>query len=201
MKYEVLLIGVGGEGVLTSQSVIARAANLDSHYVRGVQLHGLAQRVGSVPTSVRFGAEKYLSSPHIMQANADLVIAFEPLEAVRAVYFARKDKTNFLINLDPDPPAYSYILKIPYPSEKEIERRIKPFAKNIHTLRASEIAKKEFGKQIFANTILIGAAFNLDLLPLKEESLKKAIEISAPRRAVSENLKAFEIGKEYFKNS
>ena len=82
---------------MTSQATIARAANLEGYYVRGVQLHGLAQRGGVVPTSIRFGSERFVSSPHIMQANADLIIAFEPLEAVRACYFARKEKTNFII--------------------------------------------------------------------------------------------------------
>lgn len=198
MKRDILLIGVGGEGVLTSQVIIARAANLEGHYVRGVQLHGLAQRGGSVPTSVRFGSKRWISSPHIMQANADLVIAFEPLEAVRAVYFAHKDKTNFIINQDPHPPVYSYVLKIPYPSQKDIKKRIKPFAKSIHTLNASEIAKKEFGKDIFANSVLIGVAFGLGFLPIKEENLRKAIGISAPR-ALSENIKAFQIGIDYFR--
>ena len=84
MRFDSLLIGVGGEGVLTSGVILARAANIEGHYVRGVQLHGLAQRGGSIPTFIRFGSEKELYSPGIMQGNADLVLAFEPLEAVRA---------------------------------------------------------------------------------------------------------------------
>ena len=70
MKFDLMLTGVGGEGVLTTQVMIARAANIEGYYVRGVQLHGLAQRGGVIPTFVRFGSEKELSSPGIMQANA-----------------------------------------------------------------------------------------------------------------------------------
>ena len=55
-----MLTGVGGEGVLTTGVIIARAANLEGYYVRGVQLHGLAQRGGTIPTFVRFGPEKKL---------------------------------------------------------------------------------------------------------------------------------------------
>lgn len=193
MKFDCLLTGVGGEGVLTSQVILARAANLEGHFVRGVQLHGLAQRGGSIPTMVRFGSEDEVSSPAIMQANADLVLAFEPLEAVRAVYYARREKTAFVIDDHPYVPIYSHLLDIPYPSIDEIKERIAPFAKEIHIFSAHKIAKEEFGNPIFGNTILIGAAVGLGLLPLKEVSLREAIELSAPRE-VEKNLEALELG-------
>ena len=189
-KFDILLTGVGGEGVLTSQVIIARAANLEGHFVRGVQLHGLAQRGGSIPTMVRFGDEKELSSPAIMQADADLVLAFEPLEAVRAVYYAHKEKTVFVLDDEPYVPVYSHLLSKPYPTLDEIKKKIKPFAKEIYIISARKIAKEKFGNPIFGNTILLGAAHRLDLLPLKEENLIEAIKISAPRK-LEENLKAF----------
>lgn len=200
MKYNVLLAGVGGEGILTAQAIIARAAHLEGYYVRGFQLHGLAQRGGSVISTVRFGFKKEIFSPEIMQADADLVIAFEPLEAVKAVYYARREKTSFVIDSEPTPPVYSYILKIPYPTEKEIKKRIQPFAKSLYLIEAGLIAKKEFGSPILSNLILIGAAKGMGLLPIKENNLKKAIEISAPRD-IDNNLKAYKIGIEYFKRN
>ena len=199
MKFDILLTGVGGEGVLTSQVIIARAANLEGYFVRGVQLHGLAQRGGSIPTMVRFAEglersrEGEISSPTIMQADADLVLAFEPLEAVRAVYYARKEKTVFVLDDTPYVPVYSHLLNIPYPSVEEIKEKIEPFAKGVHIVPASKIAKKKFGDSIFGNTILLGAAHNLGLIPLKKENLIEAIKISAPR-SLEENLRAFEEG-------
>jgi len=193
MKFDILLIGIGGEGVLTSQVILARAANLDGHYVRGVQLHGLAQRRGTIPTFLRFGSEKQISSPGVMQANADLVLAFEPLEAVRATYYARKGKTTFVINDCPFTPIYSHIFNIPYPKMNEIIKRIRPFAKKIHVFSAYDLSKKEFGKTVFGNVMLIGAAVGLGLIPLKEKSIREAIKITAPR-GLEENLKAFELG-------
>lgn len=192
MKVDVLLIGVGGEGVLTSQVIIARAANLEGYFVRGVQLHGLAQRGGSIPTMVRFGKEE-ISSPSIMQANADLILAFEPLEAVRAVYFARKEKTVFVINNHPYVPVYSHLLNTPYPKIDEIKKKIEPFAKKIYILDAVSEAVKELGDPIFSNTILLGTAVGLGVLPLKEKNLRKAIEMTTPRKT-KENLRAFELG-------
>jgi indolepyruvate ferredoxin oxidoreductase beta subunit len=193
MKFDIMLTGVGGEGVLTTQVMIARAANIEGHYVRGVQLHGLAQRGGVIPTFVRFGSEKEVSSPGIMQANADLILAFEPLEAVRATYYARRDKTTFVIDDNPLVPIYANILNVPYPSLNEIIKRIKPFAKEIHVLNASRLGIEKFGSAIFGNTILVGAVTGGGLLPLKEESLREAIKVSAPRY-VEGNIKAFELG-------
>ena len=193
MKFDVMLTGVGGEGVLTTQVMIARAANIEGHYVRGVQLHGLAQRGGVIPTFIRFGSEKDLSSPGIMQANADLILAFEPLEAVRATYYARKEKTTFVINDYPLVPIYASIFNISYPTMSEIIKRIRPFAKEIHVFKASYLGKAKFGSAIFGNTILVGIVTGIGLLPLKEDSLREAIRVTAPRE-MENNIKAFELG-------
>jgi Pyruvate/2-oxoacid:ferredoxin oxidoreductase gamma subunit len=83
---------------------------------------------------------------------------------------------------------------------EEIVQRIKPFAKDVYIFQALRLAKKEFGKTIFGNTMLLGAATGAELIPLKVQSLRKAIEVTAPR-GLEENLKAFEfglkLGKEY----
>jgi len=196
MKFDIMLTGVGGEGVLTTQVMIARAANIEGHYVRGVQLHGLAQRGGVIPTFVRFGSEKEVFSPGIMQANADLVLAFESLEAARATYYARKEKTVFVINDYSLVPIYTNIFNIPYPSMNEIIKRIKPFAKKVYVFNASHLGKEKFGSAVFGNTILVGAAAGTGLLPLKENSLREAIKATSPRD-VENNIKAFELGLEF----
>ena len=193
MKFDVMLTGVGGEGVLTTQVMIANAANIEGHFVRGVQLHGLAQRGGVIPTFVRFGSEEEVSSPGIMQANAGLILAFEPLEAVRATYYARKEKTTFVINDYPLVPIYASLSNIPYPTMSEIIKRIKPFAKQIHVFKTSHLGKEKFGSAIFGNTILLGVATGIGLLPLKVDSLREAIKIVAPREAEN-NIQAFELG-------
>jgi len=193
MKFDVMLTGVGGEGVLTTQVMIARAANIEGYYVRGVQLHGLAQRGGVIPTFVRFGSEKEVSSPGIMQANADLILAFEPLEAVRATYYARKEKTAFVINDYPLVPIYASLSSLPYPTMNEIIKRVKPFAKEIHVFNASHLGKEKFGSAIFGNTILLGIVTGIGLLPLKDDSLRGAVKLTSPRE-MENNIKAFELG-------
>ena len=193
MKFDVMLTGVGGEGVLTTQVMLARAANMDGYYVRGVQLHGLAQRGGVIPTFIRFGSKQEIFSPGIMQANANLILAFEPLEAVRATYYARNEKTTFVINDHPLVPIYASILNIPYPTITTIIKRIKPFAKKIHVLNASHLGKEKFGSVIFGNTILIGFVTGMKILPLKERNLRESIKVTVPRE-METNIKAFEVG-------
>jgi indolepyruvate ferredoxin oxidoreductase beta subunit len=191
--FDFMLTGVGGEGVLTAATFIAQAAQLEGHYVRGVQLHGLAQRGGSIPTFVRFGPEGKLDSPGIMQANADLIMAFEPLEAVRAVYYARKQKTTFVINTYPYMPIYANLLDMPYPTMAEIFKRIMPFSKKTYVFKSHEVAKEKFGNAIYGNTILTGVAVGLGVLPLKEKSLREIIKTKA-RHGVEENLAALKLG-------
>ena len=190
MKFSAFFIGVGGEGVLTSAAMVAEAAHLEGHFVRGVQLHGLAQRGGSIPTVVRFGSEKELSSPEITEGDADLVMAFEPLEAVRATYYASKKKTSFIIDDYPYMPVYANLLDMPYPPMSEITKRVKPFAKQIMVFNTHHLAKKEFGSAVLGNTLLLGAAVGAGLLPLKPASFRSVIKDLSPRRA-SDNLKAF----------
>jgi len=199
MKFDVMLTGVGGEGVLTSGVIIAKAAHIEGHYVRGVQLHGLAQRGGTIPTFVRFGSKNKISSPGIMQANANLILSFEPLEAVRAAYYARKNKTVFVINDYPLIPVHANIFDIPYPDTNEIIKKINPFAKKIFVFKAHDYAEQEFGNTIFGNTILLGAVVGAGLIPLKEKSLREAIKASVPKK-IETNLKAFEVGLGITKN-
>jgi indolepyruvate ferredoxin oxidoreductase beta subunit len=196
MKFDVMLAGVGGEGVLTAGVIIARAAHLEGHYVRGVQLHGLAQRGGSVPTFVRFGSQDDVLSPGVMQADADLVLAFEPLEAVRAAYYARREKTAFVIDDYPYMPISANLLDLPYPNIREILRRVKPFARQVYVYSSHLLAKQEFESMVLGNTTLLGVALGAKLLPLKERSLRAAIASVSPRKP-ERNLQAFDEGLEF----
>jgi len=193
MTFNAFFIGVGGEGVLTAAAIVAQAAHLDGQFVRGVQLHGLAQRGGSIPTIVRFGKESELSSPGIREGGADIVFAFEPLEAVRAVHYADKSRTSFVINDYPHMPVYANLMNLPYPKMAEIHKRVKPFAKKVLVFNTHELALKKLGSTVLGNTMLLGAAVGAGLLPLKPESMRASIRSLAKRQA-DENVKAFDEG-------
>jgi len=193
-EFNALLTGVGGEGVLLTSVVISRAANIEGHEVRGTQLHGLAQRGGSIPTHVRFG--RHVRSPVIRRGDADLLMALEPLESARYAYFASKGKTNIVIDDYQVMPAYAKSVGQKYPSMDRIAGMLKPFAKSMTIIPASNITSKELGNPVFGNMMCVGAAISMGFLPLKKGSIEKAIRQTVPR-GMKENLKAFRMGLDY----
>ncbi|VVB66159.1 Indolepyruvate oxidoreductase subunit IorB [Candidatus Gugararchaeum adminiculabundum] len=196
MKFNVLLTGVGGEGVLLASAILARAANIEGYEVHGIQLHGLAQRGGSIPTYVRFGDKGGIYSPIIPRGGADLIIGLETIEAARSCYFADKKKTNFLIDTYTVVPVYANLSGVKYPSEKEVEKMIAPFAKSITIVDASRLTKEKLGSALYGNAMAFGVAIGKGLLPLKRKSLENAMAETIPRD-MEKNLQAFKMGLEF----
>jgi indolepyruvate ferredoxin oxidoreductase beta subunit len=191
-EFNIVLTGVGGQGVLTLGVIIAEAALKQGYDVRTTELHGLAQRGGSIPFHVRFGEKIY--TPLVLEGEADLIISLEPLEALRSCYYGSKQhKTIFLIDNDPIVPLTVSVLGEKYPTTKEIGSDLKDFSERIIILNASEIVKKETGNDIAANIYLLGYAIGNGLIPIKAEYVLKAMEEVAPRYFEA-NKKVFEMG-------
>jgi indolepyruvate ferredoxin oxidoreductase beta subunit len=194
MTYNVLIAGVGGEGVLFTSVIVARAANFEGFEVRGTQLHGLAQRGGAIPTHVRFG--KTVDSPLIPRAQADLIFALEPLEAARFCYFAHKDRTNFIVDTYPVKPVYANLFDKEYPTYEKIKQMISPFAKNFVFIDASHICDQKLGDPLDGNTMMLGMAVANGMLPLKKESIIEAIKRTVSKDP-EDDIKAFRLGLDY----
>ena len=194
MSYNVLFTGVGGEGVLVTSVIIARAANIEGNYVRGTQLHGLAQRGGSIPTHVRFGS--HVHSPTIPRGQADLIFGLEPLEAARECFYASKGRTCFVVDTYPVKPVYANLLGHAYPSNEKIRKMIEPFAKSVIMVDASNICKERFGDPIYGNTMALGVALSAGALPLKKDSVMKALRVTVPRGSEI-NIAAFKLGLDW----
>ncbi len=195
MTFNILLTGVGGEGVLVTSVIIARAAVYEGYEISGTQLHGLAQRGGSIPTHLRIGKDK-VHSPLIPRGQADLILGLEPIEAVRACYYASKDRTNFVIDTYPVKPVYANIRGEKYPSDRKIESMLKPFAKKYVFVDASNICEEKFGDPIYGNVMAVGVALSNGMLPLGRKSIIHAIKRTV-RRGLDENLEAFRMGLEF----
>jgi indolepyruvate ferredoxin oxidoreductase beta subunit len=194
MTYNVLITGVGGEGVLLTSVIIAKAANLEGYEVRGTQLHGLAQRGGAIPTHVRFG--KDVHSPLISRGQADLLLALEPVEAARFCYFTSKARTHFLIDTYPVKPVYANLLGQEYPSNEKIRQMIEPFAKGYVFVNASNICGEKLGDPIDGNMMMLGIAIAKEMLPLKKESVIEAMKKTI-KHGIEDDLKAFQLGLDY----
>lgn len=189
-EFNVIVAGVGGQGAITLMRIIAEAALKQGYDVKTSELHGLAQRGGSVPTQIRFGDKIY--SPLVMQGEAHLIIAMEPVEAMRACYFASKEnKTVFLVNSYSIIPLSVPILKMKYPSLEEIKENLQKFSNRVIILNAAEKVKKITGNIVMSNIYILGYAVSNGLLPLKKENLLKAIEEIVPKKYIEENKRAF----------
>jgi len=196
MTFNCLLTGVGGEGVLMAAAVIARAASIEGHKVGGIQLHGLAQRGGSIPTHVRFGGDFH--SPTIPRGEADLIIGLETIEAARECRFADKRRTSFIIDTYTLKPVYARLLGDPYPTAKQVKQMISPFSKKAIILDASGIAREKLGSALYGNAMALGVAVGAKLLPLSQKSMEKSLEATLPRD-FAQNLAAFRMGLAYGK--
>ena len=189
-EFNVIVAGVGGQGAITLMRIIAEAALKQGYDVKTSELHGLAQRGGSVPTQIRFGDKIY--SPLVMEGEAHLIIAMEPVEAMRACYFASKEnKTVFLVNSYSIIPLSVPILKMKYPSLEEIKENLQDFSNRVIILDAAEKVKKITGNIVMSNIYILGYAVANGLLPLKKENLLRAIEEIVPKKYIEENKKAF----------
>jgi indolepyruvate ferredoxin oxidoreductase, beta subunit len=179
MKYDVLVVGVGGQGILLTSNIIAEAALRSGYDVKKSETHGMAQRGGSVLTHVRIGGK--VDGILIPKGEADLLIASEPVEALRYMDYLSKDG-KAIVSSKP--------IKVPgYPDDSAVEAELKH--QGALMLDALHLAHKA-GNQLTQNTVLIGAASKY--LPFKEGVLIETIKRIIPKK-LEENLKAYELGR------
>jgi len=182
--FNLIINGVGGQGIITLLFLIDQAAFIEGYDVRSSELHGLSQRGGSVATHIRFGKKVY--SPLISNGMADLVISLEMLEGLRETAKAGK-QTKFLINEFNLP----FIGSLP---KEEIKKQLKDLKNEIHFVAASDICKEKLQNEVVSTVCLLGYAVHKKLIPLKPESVLRAIK-SLPEKYQEINIKAFELSK------
>lgn len=181
-NFNLILAGVGGQGVITLTKIIAEAAKIENKDVKTSELHGLSQKGGSVETHIRFG--KKIFSPLVVKA--DLILSLEIVETLRKLHYSNKE-TSFLVNSH----------SLPYensPSVKKIEEMMnKEISGKKYVIPASKICQEKLNKEVLSGIYLLGYAVYNRIIPLKEESVLKAIEELIPRKHLSLNKKAFKL--------
>mgnify|MGYP004651760271 FL=1 len=190
MKYTVQIVGVGGQGVLLASNVLGTAAMDAGHRLMMSEVHGMAQRGGSVLSTVRFGDEVY--SPLEAVGGADLIMGFEPVETVRSLQLGNKD-TAILMNLDPVLPSMVAAGFDEYPEIDDLVDAVKAVNPHVVTIEATRIAI-EAGKAVAANAVMIGAMAAMKDFPLSKQQLLDALVKSVPEKFCDLNVDAFERG-------
>lgn len=190
MKYTVQIVGVGGQGVLLASNVLGTAAMDAGHRLMMSEVHGMAQRGGSVLSTVRFGDEVY--SPLEAVGGADLIMGFEPVETVRSLQLGNKD-TAILMNLDSVLPSMVAAGFDEYPEIDDLVDAVKAVNPHVVTIEATRIAI-EAGKAVAANAVMIGAMAAMKDFPLSKQQLLDALVKSVPEKFRDLNVDAFERG-------
>jgi indolepyruvate ferredoxin oxidoreductase beta subunit len=155
------------------------------------EIHGMAQRGGVVESAMIFGDAQ---SAIISDGEADILLGFEPLEALRALNRCNQN-TVVITNTSPLPPFTAAIGKGVYPDLATIEKLIAAKTGRLMTLDANALAK-EAGNELSVNIVLLGALIKAGILPVTAESVREAIAATTTtkRAFVETNLKAFELG-------
>ena len=191
-SYNLLNVGVGGQGVIRAVQILSHAALLEGHKVRTAETHGMAQRGGSVASYLRFGSS--VEGPLIPRGMADLVMSFEASEAVRSFNYAGPN-THFFINNYLIVPPMIHQLGMEYPSIEEIHAFLKDVSPNIFFIDANDLAQ-EAGNLRTMNVVMLGVICGSGKLPIKIENLQEAIKLFVPKKVIEVNKLAFNLGLE-----
>lgn len=185
-KLNVLIVGVGGQGTILASRILAYLAQVRDYDVKVSEIHGMAQRGGSVVTQVRMGKEVH--SPLIAEGQADIILAFERLEALRWMHYLKKNGTIIINNQAIEPVPVLMGLQ-EYPDD--VIGRIKQKVTDTLALDALSIARK-CGNDKASNVVLIGVLAKK--LGFTKEECISALEAKVPAKFLDLNKRAFEEG-------
>lgn len=192
-KLDLLITGVGGQGAILASDIIGKAAVTAGLPIRAAETHGMAQRGGSVVNHIRVG-NNYGSM--IPKKGADLLLALEPMEAVRYLDFL-KDGGVIIVNTQPIIPVTVTSGLTKYPEVPDIldflsEKYI------VKAFNADELAF-EAGNRLAMNVVMVGAVSSY--LPILKETLLDSVKALVPQKTIEINLRAFEAGRQKVEES
>lgn len=185
----IFFTGVGGQGTLLATRMVGEAALAEGLPVTMSEIHGMAQRGGVVESSVVIGK---VFSPTIPDGEADILMAFEPLEALRAIPKCHAESL-IIASTAPIVPFTVAVGQSTYPEVAELEQAIKEKVSNLLWLDAVELARKA-GSERASNTVLVGVLAGTGRLPIARRSWEEALQKTLPSRLVEINRQAFEAG-------
>ncbi|MHB9093609.1 MAG: indolepyruvate oxidoreductase subunit beta [Eubacteriales bacterium] len=182
----ILIVGVGGQGTILASRILSYLAREAGHDVKVSEIHGMAQRGGSVVTQVRMGKKVY--SPLIAEGQADIILAFERLEAIRWMHYLKKGGTMIISDQVIEPvPVIMGLQKYPDSIVDRIRRKVL----DTIALDALTIARN-LGNDKASNVVLMGVLARKMGFP--KEKCIKALEEKVPPKFLELNKQAFEEG-------
>lgn len=196
MNKNCLLCGVGGQGVVLASKLIAYAAMEQGRFVRTTETIGMAQRGGSVVSHVRMGEEVH--SPLIPMGSADLLLAFEPAEAVRCLPYLKEGGT-VIVSSKAVKPVTATLSGSTYDGGEMLEY-LKQNVPNLAVLDGEGIVR-QIGSSKVLNVALLGAAAFSGVLDISIEEMENAVTGNVKEKFLEMNKKALALGKAVFEKA
>ncbi len=196
MTYNILLTGVGGQGLMSLAAVLGEACIASDIPVVTLEQHGLAQRSGSISAHVRIG-EAY--SPMVPHGSADLIIAMEAMEALRYIEYLKPGGSIVMSSklLHPVIETNTIVArrreKLKYITLEQVKEKLLQVTEDIQIVDAGTLSI-EAGNPRTENIVLLGVASKHEGFPLTKEQLMEAVKSIVPERTIQENINGFELG-------
>ena len=190
MSFNLIITGIGGQGVVSAGTIIAEAALRDGLKIRNSDATGLAQRGGSVHSEIKIG--KDVKSTILHPGTADVILGFEPLEASRYAHLLKPDGIA-IVNSKPVLPVTVKNGMMKYPLIDELKHIFDERNLQSIWIDALEVCER-LGNIRVLNSLMIGYLAARAKLPIKIETLKETIMANVPKRTIDLNLKAFDLG-------
>jgi indolepyruvate ferredoxin oxidoreductase beta subunit len=187
-SFDILIVGIGGQGTILASNILGEACLMEGRHVKGAETHGMAQRGGSVESHIRIDG---LFGPLIPPGQADFLISFDLLEALRYSHYV-KQGGKMVVNRQLVLPTSVFMQNLVAPTQDEIIAALKKHS--LCLLDADKMAD-EAGSPLSQNVVMLGAASHS--IPLNPESLLEAVKRLVPKKTVEINIKAFEMGREF----
>ena len=189
-EFNVLITGVGGQGVILVSELLGEAAVKDDFNVRGSEALGMAVRGGPVVSTLRIGSEVY--GPLIPMGKCHLLIGIEPAEALRHISYL-SPSSLVILNLREIVPFTVFQGKSNYPTLDKILEKLNKISRQTIRIDAACLAE-EAGNSITINMVMLGAAFGSGQVPVKLETIKAVIQSHFSVKIAPMNIKAFDLG-------
>jgi indolepyruvate ferredoxin oxidoreductase beta subunit len=195
---KIVVAGVGGQGTLLASRLIADSSIRAGLPVKIGETYGMAQRGGPVMGNIQIGGEAM--NPQIREGEADVLLAFEPAEAVRRGVYLLRDGGLALVNSRVTPPVEVISGMMKYPDLGRLTSLLREVTDRVVSFDATALAE-EAGDPIATNVVMIGALAASGELPFDEETVKTVLRESLRPRYYDINVRAFELGKEAYRKA
>ncbi len=192
--FNVIIGGVGGQGNVLASQILGEMLISQGYVITIGETYGASQRGGAVMSHLRISTQDQFS-PLIPEGQCDLLVALEPVEALRILDHYGHPKILTLFNTRPIHPIDVISGNVIYPEISKVIAKIQELSKRVWALNATEIAL-EMGDTLFSNIIMLGALCAIEVLPISRQGFEMVIQDLLSSRLLDENMKAFDKGSQ-----